>query len=219
MARVDGIVSLVDTVWVGLAALGLDLGRTNEPVLDISFVIGFPEPPRVRRLSRTLCGLGSIVQGVPTIRCLNSVRRRKSRSVGVLGRAVASHLSHLRARVQPAREGRPRAVGKKFDDSAGLQVDEDRVVAVSTPQRPWGLWRVGSVALRMSRSSVSGLTSIPSLSLRRAPASAQTSMADGDRSLRRQSAGTARARVEQAREPLGECTSRTACPGAVEATH
>ena len=42
LALIGGIVSLVDTVWLGLAVLGLDLSRTNELVLAISFVLGFP---------------------------------------------------------------------------------------------------------------------------------------------------------------------------------
>jgi len=37
-----GLVSLVDTIWMGLATLGLDLSRTNELILAISFVLGFP---------------------------------------------------------------------------------------------------------------------------------------------------------------------------------
>jgi len=42
LARVGGFVALVDTVWLGIAAIPLDLGRTNELVLAISFVLGLP---------------------------------------------------------------------------------------------------------------------------------------------------------------------------------
>ena len=42
LALVGGFVILVDTLWGGLAALGLDLSRMNELVLAISFVLGFP---------------------------------------------------------------------------------------------------------------------------------------------------------------------------------
>lgn len=37
-----GFVALVDTIWGGVAALGLDLSRMNELVMGISFVLGFP---------------------------------------------------------------------------------------------------------------------------------------------------------------------------------
>lgn len=41
-ALVGGFVILVDTVWLGLATLGLDLSRMHELVLAISFVLGLP---------------------------------------------------------------------------------------------------------------------------------------------------------------------------------
>ena len=36
------VIMLVDTAWGALLALGLDLGRINELVLAISFVLSFP---------------------------------------------------------------------------------------------------------------------------------------------------------------------------------
>ena len=42
LALIGGIVILVDTVWGGIAALGLDLSRTNELLLAISFALGSP---------------------------------------------------------------------------------------------------------------------------------------------------------------------------------
>ena len=42
LALVGGFVILVDTVWGGMAAIGLDLSRMNELVMAISFVLGFP---------------------------------------------------------------------------------------------------------------------------------------------------------------------------------
>lgn len=56
-----GLVSLVDTVWIGLATLGLDVSRTNELVLAISFVLGFPaylvDVWANKRIAITLLGL------------------------------------------------------------------------------------------------------------------------------------------------------------------
>ena len=42
LVLIGGFIMLVDSAWGGLAALGLDLRRTNELVLAISLVIGFP---------------------------------------------------------------------------------------------------------------------------------------------------------------------------------
>jgi hypothetical protein len=42
LVLVGGTLMLVDTVWGGLAALGLNLSRTNELLLGISFVLGVP---------------------------------------------------------------------------------------------------------------------------------------------------------------------------------
>lgn len=42
LALIGGFVILVDSIWGGLAALGLDPSRTNDLVLGISFVLGFP---------------------------------------------------------------------------------------------------------------------------------------------------------------------------------
>lgn len=42
LALIGGFVALVDTVWGGLATLGLDPNRTNEQVMGISFVLTFP---------------------------------------------------------------------------------------------------------------------------------------------------------------------------------
>jgi hypothetical protein len=37
-----GVVILLDSVWGGIATLGLDWSRTNELVMGISFVLGIP---------------------------------------------------------------------------------------------------------------------------------------------------------------------------------
>ena len=42
LALIGGFVILTDTMWGGLAALGLDLSKMNELALGISFVLGFP---------------------------------------------------------------------------------------------------------------------------------------------------------------------------------
>lgn len=42
LALIGGILMLADSVWGVLAALGLDPSRTNELIMGISFVIGFP---------------------------------------------------------------------------------------------------------------------------------------------------------------------------------
>lgn len=42
LAMVGGFLILIDTLWGGMAALGLDLRRMNELLLAISFVLGFP---------------------------------------------------------------------------------------------------------------------------------------------------------------------------------
>lgn len=39
---IGGLVMLVDTAWGGIAALGLDLSRTNELVMAVGFVLGLP---------------------------------------------------------------------------------------------------------------------------------------------------------------------------------
>lgn len=38
----SGVAALLDTVVGGIAVMGLDLSRTNELVMGISFVLGFP---------------------------------------------------------------------------------------------------------------------------------------------------------------------------------
>ncbi len=42
LVLIGAFVILVDTVWGGIATLGLDLSRINELVMGISFVLGFP---------------------------------------------------------------------------------------------------------------------------------------------------------------------------------
>jgi hypothetical protein len=42
LAILGGLVILLDTVWGGIAILGLDWSRTNELVMGISFVLGIP---------------------------------------------------------------------------------------------------------------------------------------------------------------------------------
>jgi flagellar biosynthesis component FlhA len=42
LAMIGGAIMVVDTIWGGLAALGLDLRQMNELVLGISFVLGLP---------------------------------------------------------------------------------------------------------------------------------------------------------------------------------
>lgn len=42
LALIGGILILIDTIWGGVATLGLDLNRTNELVMGISFVLGLP---------------------------------------------------------------------------------------------------------------------------------------------------------------------------------
>lgn len=42
LVLLGGIAILLDTVWGGIAVLGLDLGRGNELVMGISFVLGLP---------------------------------------------------------------------------------------------------------------------------------------------------------------------------------
>jgi hypothetical protein len=42
VALIGGIIALLDTALGGIAALGLDLSRTNELVLGISFVLVLP---------------------------------------------------------------------------------------------------------------------------------------------------------------------------------
>jgi hypothetical protein len=42
LALIGGFAILVDTLWGGLALLGLDLARMNELVLGISLVLGLP---------------------------------------------------------------------------------------------------------------------------------------------------------------------------------
>lgn len=42
LAMIGAFVILVDTIWGGIATLGLDLSRTNELVMGISFVLGLP---------------------------------------------------------------------------------------------------------------------------------------------------------------------------------
>jgi hypothetical protein len=76
--------------------------------------------------------LARVVQKVPTIRHLNSARYGKSRCARILGRPIASYHLDLRARTQPARKGRGGALGQEIDDAAGVQIDEDRAVGVTT---------------------------------------------------------------------------------------
>lgn len=42
LVLIGAFIMLVDTAWGGMAALGLDLSRTNELVMAISFVLGLP---------------------------------------------------------------------------------------------------------------------------------------------------------------------------------
>lgn len=42
LALIGGFLMFVDSLWGGIAALGLDWSRTNELVMAISFVLGFP---------------------------------------------------------------------------------------------------------------------------------------------------------------------------------
>ena len=42
LVLIGGLVMLVDTAWGGIAALGLDLSRTNELVMAVGFVLGLP---------------------------------------------------------------------------------------------------------------------------------------------------------------------------------
>ena len=42
LAGIGGFLILLDTIWGVLAALGLDLSRTNELLMAISFVLGLP---------------------------------------------------------------------------------------------------------------------------------------------------------------------------------
>lgn len=42
LALIGGFIVLLDTVWGGIIALGLDPTRTNELAVGISFVLGFP---------------------------------------------------------------------------------------------------------------------------------------------------------------------------------
>jgi hypothetical protein len=42
LVLIGGFFALVDTVWGGLASLGFDFYLTNELVVAISFVLGFP---------------------------------------------------------------------------------------------------------------------------------------------------------------------------------
>jgi hypothetical protein len=42
LALLGGIAILLDTVWGGIAILGLDLGQKNELIMGMSFVLGLP---------------------------------------------------------------------------------------------------------------------------------------------------------------------------------
>jgi hypothetical protein len=42
LALIAGVVVLMDSLWGGIAALGLDLSRTNQLILGISLILGFP---------------------------------------------------------------------------------------------------------------------------------------------------------------------------------
>lgn len=42
LALIGGFIALLDTAWGGILGLGLDLSRTNELVLGISFVLVLP---------------------------------------------------------------------------------------------------------------------------------------------------------------------------------
>lgn len=42
LALIGGVIALTDTVWGGIAALGLDWNRMDERLMAISFVLGLP---------------------------------------------------------------------------------------------------------------------------------------------------------------------------------
>jgi hypothetical protein len=42
LALLGALAALIDTVWGGLAVLGLDLSRRNELLMGITFVLGLP---------------------------------------------------------------------------------------------------------------------------------------------------------------------------------
>jgi hypothetical protein len=42
LVLIGGFITLIDTVWGGLASLGLDSNRTNQLVMAISLILGFP---------------------------------------------------------------------------------------------------------------------------------------------------------------------------------
>jgi len=72
---------------------------------------------------------------MPSIGDLQGVWRAVARSFGVGPGPVPADDLHSRVGWQPRGEGRSGAVGQHIDRAAGLDVDQDRAVVVSTAQR------------------------------------------------------------------------------------
>ena len=87
-------------------------------------------------VGQLLQGLAHVPEQVPATGDLGGPGRALPGAVGVGAGAVTG--DHLDARValEPAGQGRGRAVGQEVDDAVPLKVAEDGAVALPTPPRP-----------------------------------------------------------------------------------
>ncbi len=163
--------------------------------------------------------IAKVAQQVPAIRDLDRVRRTLPHAVRVGAGPVARDNLDARVLTQPPGQGVGLAVGQQVDHRVALQIDEDRAVAMTAApplRRHSNGFAVGTFAssaqsstartrwvgggsaplptLRTSRSSVSALVGMASLSAKRMPASPPSASPrwlcrSPSRSVRRAAAG------------------------------